>query len=67
MQTILENYMKSHIKKFAHPLEALVEWAEDQIIHNENSTPEDRLWIRNAKDELKKLQDKVDSLYSYKY
>jgi hypothetical protein len=59
--------MKSHIKKFAHPLEALVEWAESQIIENKDSTSEDRLWIRNAKDELKKLQDKVDSLDPYKY
>lgn len=58
--------MKSHIKKFAHPLEALVEWAESQIIENKDSTPEDRLWIRNAKDELQKLQMHADKSRIYK-
>jgi hypothetical protein len=59
--------MKPQIKKFAHPLESLIEWAEQQILHDAKSTHEDRLWIRNAKDELKKLQIKANATESYTY
>lgn len=46
--------MAKHMDKVSQPLDCLIEYAEANGI--------DQFWINNAKDELKKLRQEVDTL-----